>query len=635
MERSAQTTANVSLRLFQGLSAILVCIALSGVASRAFAGIEGYLSAFSMVQGGTINLHVSADTAMIDAQVFRVDVQDRLVLSLTGVPAAKYSLPPQAWTNGAQWSDAVTLAIPGDWSSGLYRISLSASGLQSIDLNFVVREDRPGSHANILVLDNATTTVAYNSWGGKSTYTFNSTDGVFAPRVSLRRPGNHTALPQELEFARWARAMEIPVEYASMLDLHSEPDLLDHYTVVVLVGHSEYWSKEMRDRFEAFLSRGGNALILSGNTMWWQVRIEGDQLVCYKFAQDDPLNGIDNSRVTVNWYAAPVLRPEDAVTGTSWRHGGYVNASGFYPAIEGWGGYTVVASNHWLFQGTDLHDGDIFGREHTIVGYETDGALFDLINGNPVANGIGGGPLNFEILATAPAKTNAVRSGNATLGIFQTTGGGRVFNAATVDWADGLWSASTADIADRKVSAITYNALAAFSGLPPLIPTAPATVQASSVISGVVTVVWSEAAGYQVDYELEQATSAEFSVPTVVYRGDQTGVNIAATVGDAFFYRVRACSEYGCSAATAAPNSVVVEVPNPSPIDSSTATAPASDADTSNPPESDSTTNTGSENGTGVPTRKAERNKSRYGASIDPMVLVLYGVFYFRRRKES
>ncbi len=42
---------------------------------------------------------------------------------------------------------------------------------------------------------------------------------------------------------------------------------------------------------------------------------------CYKSALEDPLTGVDNSRVTVNWYDAPVARPENAMTGVSFRNG--------------------------------------------------------------------------------------------------------------------------------------------------------------------------------------------------------------------------------------------------------------------------------------------------------------------------
>ncbi len=41
--------------------------------------------------------------------------------------------------------------------------------------------------------------------------------------------------------------------------------------VVVIIGHSEYWTRRARENFDRYVLEGGNALVLSGNTMWWQV----------------------------------------------------------------------------------------------------------------------------------------------------------------------------------------------------------------------------------------------------------------------------------------------------------------------------------------------------------------------------
>lgn len=75
----------------------------------------------------------------------------------------------------------------------------------------------------------------------------------------------------------------------------------------------------MRDTVERFLGGGGNIAFLTGNTCWWQFRLEDDgrTFVCYRDATEDPLAGIDNAHVTVEWSSAPVNRPENILTGTS------------------------------------------------------------------------------------------------------------------------------------------------------------------------------------------------------------------------------------------------------------------------------------------------------------------------------
>jgi hypothetical protein len=230
-----------------------------------------------------------------------------------------------------------------------------------------------------------------------------------------------------------------------------------------LIGHNEYWSKEMRDNWDSYLAAGGNGAIFSGNTMWWQVRFSADnkQMICYKNANNDPLKS-DNSRVTANWFASPVNRPENFSTGVSFRHGGYANyteGGTHHPN----GGFTVTDASHWAFDGTGLSNGRAFG--HRTVGYEVDGALFEMVNGKPVVTGKDGTPTNFQILATTPAfainspsgipgivTNNHNGRGWGTMGVFKPTPtSGTVFVAPTIDWAEGL--------NDSQVGRITRNVI--------------------------------------------------------------------------------------------------------------------------------------------------------------------------------
>jgi hypothetical protein len=78
----------------------------------------------------------------------------------------------------------------------------------------------------------------------------------------------------------------------------------------------------MRDSVERFVANGGNVAFFRGNVCRWQVRVENNNrtMVCYRYrVADDPLAGTDNERVTVNWYAAPVDRPGNRMTGVDSR----------------------------------------------------------------------------------------------------------------------------------------------------------------------------------------------------------------------------------------------------------------------------------------------------------------------------
>jgi len=442
---------------------ILLCLCPFSLCHASGDEIEGYLSSFSVTQGQSINLYTSTTAPTYDVKVFRLGTNRQLVESISNLPGASYLVPNNAWVQGAQWQNPIPLQTSSNWSAGLYNAVIKTAD-HSRTLSFSVREDQPGTKSKILLLDNASTAVAYNNWGGKSLYAFNSSDNIQANTVSLLRPGQNVAWRQQREFVAWTDHKNIPIEYASTMDLQNNPSLLNNYDTVVLAGHSEYWSKDMRDAYDKFVQKGGNAMILSGNTMWWQVRFEGDQMISYKNSNvlNDPFYGVNNDLVTTNWFRDPVNDPENRSIGVSWRNGGYVNAKGLFPASEGYGGYTVTDADHWIYNGTTLKNGDIFGQENTIAGFETDGALFTWVDGTPVVTGEDGTPLDFDILGYSPAQ-NPFGSGYATMGIFQSPGGGYVFNAATVDWAEGLWNFNSSTIADQNVSIITYNALQKFS----------------------------------------------------------------------------------------------------------------------------------------------------------------------------
>jgi N,N-dimethylformamidase beta subunit-like, C-terminal/Putative Ig domain/D-glucuronyl C5-epimerase, beta-sandwich domain len=430
------------------------------------AAIEGYLSAFSVTQGQSIDIHTSTSDPTFSIEIFKINnAGNQLVLSIPDLTGILYSTPADAWL-GANWPSAHTLTIPTSWESGLYLIKLQTVDSYS-DLSVIVKEDQPGTSSDILVFDNSPTWVAYNNWGGKSLYPGSSTSSEPAPTVSIKRPKQNVFRAEILELRSWLEHENISVEYASMFDLHNSPALLNNYNVVMLVGHSEYWSRDMRTHFDNFVTAGGNAIILSGNTLWWQIRIEGDLLVCYRSDyQNDPLYNVNNTLVTSNWFDTPINEPENSSIGVSWRNGGFVNYNGFFTEADGHGGYTTVNTEHWIYDGTTLADGDTLGYGSTIVGYEADGAEVTWIDNKPVVNGNDGTPLNFVVLGYAqtypglPPPTQNL----ATMGIFQApNNGGFVFNAATIDWADGLWSLDYNTVADYDISQMTYNVINAFS----------------------------------------------------------------------------------------------------------------------------------------------------------------------------
>jgi hypothetical protein len=416
--------------------------------------VEAYASATSVAPGERIDFHVRIEGADQERPIFLVERPLLLVpvriyragggetLVHPGGTAiydrgAKAPTPGNAYEKGCGWPVVYSLTIPDDWSSGAYIARFFYFGAMA-EVLFVVKAASPGMNSKILFELTFTTYQAYNNWGGKSLY------DEKINKVSFNRP---TPLDYfqywELPFIAWLEANGFEAEYATSIDLHADPNLLNNYQLLLSVGHDEYWSKEMRDNVEVFVANGGNVAFFSGNVCWWQVRFEDNNrtLVCYRYADVDKKENkaVDDSRVTVNWKDPPVNRPENSLTGVSFVNGAmWLSSAGERPAVN----YIVRFWRHWVFDKTGLNDSDGFGADNGIVGYETDAALFcETENGVPYVTGNDGTPLNFLVLATADCTSwgQASRdnqSGMATMGLFRNRG--TVFTAATTDWSRGL-----------------------------------------------------------------------------------------------------------------------------------------------------------------------------------------------------
>ncbi|MGZ3546694.1 MAG: N,N-dimethylformamidase beta subunit family domain-containing protein [Vulcanimicrobiaceae bacterium] len=411
------------------------------------AAIEGYASVTSAAPNDVVDFHVRADAAHshFAMEIYRRGLADELVKTYEGdafVPGAQDDAALVA--SGCDWPPAAACrtVIPPEWNSGYYVAKLSSNGEEAW-VPFVVRTAAPATNAKILAKISDTTSQAYNAWGGRSFYS-----SPFAPRISFDRPYDDLTLYEkyQLPFLRWVEQHGYGVDYCSSLDLHANPLQLEHYRLFLSLGHDEYWSLEMRDQVEAFIASGGNVCFFSANTCFWQIRFDsgngGRIMICYKEAEPghppDP-DRQDSRRVTTQWSKAPVLRPENSMTGVSYRNGAGWWVDPVDP-VRRYRGYTVTGASHWVFGGTGVSDGDQFGAgesvDTTILGYETD------------ATG-GGTPENFVVLARADLTdwTSNGQGGYATMGIYRRNG--IAFTAATVNWAAGLNQNGAASTVDR------------------------------------------------------------------------------------------------------------------------------------------------------------------------------------------
>lgn len=385
--------------------------------------IEGYASASSVNIGETIGFHVNCAQATFTLKVYRLGWYggrgSRLMtqIPLTGVKQ-QIPTPSSLGAIDCNWAQTYALAIPISWTSGMYYAKLvAASGVESA-ITFVVRDD--ARDADFIFQSAFNTAQAYNNWGGKSLYEFNSKGSQRATAVSFNRPdsdegGAGQVTKWELSMIRFLEREGYDVKYIANMDVHNNPSVLLRGKGFLSVGHDEYWSYEMKSAVQTAVDAGKHMAFLGANTCYWQVRISGRTMLAYKenYASD-PFMNTDKKRVTGRWrdlpaigVTDPIARPENNLLGVQY-HGDPVNSD-----------LIVFDPTHWIFAGTNVVKGTRFAG---LLGYETD-AIF--------ANGFS--PANLQKVMESP---DAFGSSHCTS--YTHTSGALVFAAGTMQWSWGV-----------------------------------------------------------------------------------------------------------------------------------------------------------------------------------------------------
>ncbi len=447
--------------------------------------IQAYPARASLLPGQRLVLHVSTDRTRFRVHILRCGVTLQPVLRSDWL-RGEYA-PPRGPDEDWDWP-AYGFEIPGHWSSAVYIACCEADGapppapwMPQAAALFVVRGAARG---RLLVKLPLATWHAYNHSGGGCFYDNppRSTHPSGA-RLSLRRPGGGTGgeifgAPDHYDgrsprqsfahwdgrFIRWLLRNGYEPEFCTDFDVHADADLCGRYRLLLSAGHDEYWSEPARDHVEAFIANGGNAAFFGANLCWWRIHYvdDGRAMVCH---QGGPRGALDHW-----WPQSGAGRPEDALGGASYRHGG-----GWWNGPRRAQGYVVRADHHWVYAGTGLRRGDVFGADTRppLVGYECDGVPLEdeARAGAPLAlprlapDAVAfGTPETYELLASCvlgddwqelPGRErHAAGQGihAACMGIYSR--GGTVFNAGTTDWAQVLDSGQEA-----RVERITANVI--------------------------------------------------------------------------------------------------------------------------------------------------------------------------------
>ena len=174
-------------------------------------------------------------------------------------------------------------------------------------------------------------------------------------------------LRAELFAHHWLDDNGYAYDVASDHDLHRAPGQLEGYKVIVINGHSEYWSAEAYEAVDSFLRSGGAAIVMSGNTMFWRVSYDedGTAMECRK-------HGVDiGGRLGAD--IGEIFHSHDRRRGSLMRFCGLpawkvlgLECIGWWPIDSAhFGTYRVVNPGHFLFQTPEavgLREGDTFGE---------------------------------------------------------------------------------------------------------------------------------------------------------------------------------------------------------------------------------------------------------------------------------
>jgi hypothetical protein len=372
-----------------------------------------------------------------------------------------------AWDSGFGVHRQLITAPP---RTGLYYFHAKTETGKFFSFPLVVAPAQP--RASIAVLASTNTWNAYNPFGGRSNYIMagamidtpivNSKADLpryklkdygewksaadFAP-LSFDRPEPYNHVPEDVEctdniegrqashlapgewrLLGWLEQKGYTYDFYADAQLHDGTLDLDRYRVLIISTHPEYWSAEMYWKVKRWVfERGGKLMYLGGNGLNCRVEfLPGGGMRC--------LN---------HWPAGKESRFHAEAESEANLLGVVYTDPGAMTVAP----YEVVEPGHWVFAGTHLQRGDLFGTRtlHQRYGDGASGHETDKIGPSS--------PKNVQLLARGLNPDD----GGAHLVYFDTPSGGAVFSAGSITYPSAL-------LCDELTSMITLNVIRRFFG---------------------------------------------------------------------------------------------------------------------------------------------------------------------------
>ena len=334
---------------------------------------NGYLDKQSYIPGEQCLLFLSSDKTYLSQAIGVYDAAGKLTFNIpftsitTQIPQT--DIP---YEKGFGYQVSVVFTIP-QVKSNVYLIANQ--------IPLVIRSTE--TNVDFTVVYPSNTENAYCISGGKSFYV---NPNPACRIVSFLRPIPFSYYSGG--FFRWILAHQ-NYKYNVIADVDLEDTTNIKGKLLVIPGHNEYWTRNARENFDSHVNSGKPALILSGNTMYWQVRygdngvnsVNGNisQLICYKSLKDDPET--DLLLKTGLWTEKSLKYPQLGSIGVNADNGGFGDRG-----TESWKGFKITNPSSPLFGGTGIKKGDLIPlgtHEYDgtpIIGTDKDG--FPIIDGS-------------------------------------------------------------------------------------------------------------------------------------------------------------------------------------------------------------------------------------------------------------
>jgi hypothetical protein len=406
-------------------------------------------------------------------------------------PDGDYSQTGVTWNKFGYTSPHHKQFVIAPERSGLYYFHAKSEAGRFFSFPWIVAPSRPQSP--VAVLASNITWNAYNSFGGRSNYIHpdklpatptvnarlelnrytnpehvNYTVTDYAP-LSFDRPEPICSIPEHVQatdpiegraachvaetewrLLAWLERERFAYDYYAETQLHFGQLDLDAYKVLIISTHPEYWSADMVDRVKGWVfRRGGRLMYLGGNGLNCDVEFLDEATCIYRNEDERRLRATDRAvgnalrgvpDQPVRYESRFHLRHESeaALLGVVYDDRGIMTAAP----------YRVIDSRHWVFAGTGLREGDLFGQKslHMRVPGGASGHETDKISPSS--------PANTHLLA----RGENPGGGGAEMVLHEPAGGGAVFSAGSIAWPASV-------LVDEAVSQITASVLKRFLSL--------------------------------------------------------------------------------------------------------------------------------------------------------------------------